>query len=306
MIRSRSGRSALVAVGLGCITAGFACVTALGTCTARAESLPDKRPFAVFDATLYAEKPDLSVFGIQPITIVYAGTFGGDWHKQSDRLPDKEAVQRVASDAKGRSSLAVIDIEHWALKGSSQVVKANLQKYMIVLGWFKTSAPGLSVGYYGIPPLRDYWRAIKDHATQDYRSWVKENDAIAALTSAVDNLYPSLYTLYPDQDGWKKYAIAQIEEARRVGNGKPVYVFLWPQYHDSNRLLGSRYLAEDYWQLELETAKRFADGIVIWGGWDLKSNRPAKWDDNARWWKVTKDFMKTLSEPDQLNKKHVQ
>ena len=215
-------------------------------------------------------------------------------------------MQRVAREAQGTSSFAVIDIEHWALRGSSEVVTDSLQKYLMVLEWFRKSAPDFSVGYYGIPPLRDYWRAIKDHTTQDYISWVNENDAIAPLTTAVDNFYPSLYTFYPDQDGWKRYAMAQIEEARRVGKGKPVYVFLWPQYHDSNRLLGGRYLPEDFWQLELETARQFADGVVIWGGWDLKSNRPAKWDDNARWWKVTKDFMKTELAPDQLNKKHVQ
>lgn len=305
MIGSNRARLALIPVGLYCMSVGSVFELTLNWSTAQAQTLPDPKPFVVLDGTLYAEKPDLSAFGIQPITIVYAGKFGLNWHKQSDHLPDKESVQRVAREAQGKSKRVVIDIEHWPLRGSSEVVKDSLQKYMIVLEWFKKSAPDFSVGYYGIPPLRDYWRAIKEHTTLDYISWVNENDAIAPLTRAVDDFYPSLYTFYPDQDGWKRYAIAQIEEARRVGNGKSVYVFLWPQYHDSNRLLGGRYLAEDFWQLELETARQFADGIVIWGGWDLKSNRPAKWDDNARWWKVTKDFMKTGIAPDQPSTRHV-
>lgn len=294
MIRSKSARLTLVVTWLCCMGAQSIFDNTFNTFTARAQSLPDPKPFVVFDGTLYTEKPDLSAFGIQPITIAYAGKFGPDWQKQSEHLPDKEAVQRVAREAQERTSLAVIDIEHWSLKGSPKLINDSLKKYMTVLEWFKKSAPSLSVGYYGIPPIRDYWRAIKDHASQDYRSWVSENDAISPLISAVDNFYPSLYTFYPDQDGWKKYAITQIEEARRYGSGKPVYVFLWPQYHDSNRILGGRYLSEDYWQLELETAKQHADGIVIWGGWDLKSNRPAKWDENAPWWRVTKDFMKTV------------
>lgn len=258
-----------------------------------------QKPFLIFDATLYSNKPDLSAHGLQPIMVVYAGKFGEQWHKQSDQLPNMESVKGVAREAETKGYPVVIDIEHWSLKGAPESVKDSLQKYITVLEWFKTSAPSLSLGYYGMPPLRDYWRAIKDRSGQDYQSWVNENDAIHPLTSAVDNFYPSLYTFYPDQEGWKKYAIAQIEEARRAGSGKPVYVFLWPQYHDSNRILGGRYLPKDYWQLELETAKQYADGIVIWGGWDLKSNRRAKWDEDAAWWKVTKEFIKRsqLSQP---------
>ena len=183
-----------------------------------------------------------------------------------------------------------LDIEHWPLKGSPDSVRDSLTKYMTVLDWFRTAAPGLSVGYYGVPPLRDYWRAIKETSSQERRSWMEENDQLRSLAGAVNVLFPSLYTFYPDQAGWKKYAIAQIEEARRYGNGKPVYVFLMPTYHDSNRILGGHYLPADYWLLELETAKEYADGIVIWGGWG------AKWDDNAPWWNITKEFMKNIGQ----------
>jgi hypothetical protein len=135
---------------------------------------------------------------------------------------------------------------------------------------------------------------MKETSTQEYQSWREENDQLRSLAGAVDVLFPSLYTMYPDQAGWRKYAIAQIEEARRYGNGKPVYVFLWPQYHESNLILGGRYLPADYWLFELMTAKEYADGIVIWGGWS-SDNRPVEWDENAAWWKVTKEFMKNRS-----------
>jgi len=263
-----------------------------------------QKPFLIFDATLYSHKPDLSAQGLQSIMLVYAGNFGDQWHKQSNQLPNMESVKGLAREAEAKGYPVVIDIEHWSLKGSPELVKDNLQKYLTVLEWFKKSAPSLSLGYYGLPHLRDYWRAIKDKSSQDYRSWVNENDAIHPLTSAVDNYYPSLYTFYPDQDGWRRYAIAQIEEARRYGNRKPVYVFLWPQYHESNRILGGRYLPEDFWRLELETAKQYADGIVIWGGWDLKSNRQAKWNENAPWWTVTKEFMKRLQPSQPANGTH--
>jgi len=258
--------------------------------TGAAQSLPSPKPFVVFDATLYSNKPDFSAHGIQPITIAYAGKFGPDWYKNADRLPDLQAVQAVAREAQQKGHLVVLDIEHWPLKGSPDLVRNSLTKYMTVLEQFREASPGVAVGYYGTTPSPDYWRAIKDTSSQERRSWMEENDQARSLAAAVDVLFPSLYTFYPDQAGWKKYAIAQIEEARRYGKGKPVYVFLWPQYHESNLILGGRYLPADYWLLELETARKYADGIVIWGGWG-NDNRPAKWDDSAPWWNKTKEFM---------------
>ena len=260
-----------------------------------AQSIPSPKPFLVFDGTLYSNKPDLLAYGIRPITLVYAGKLGPDWYKQTGRLPDLQAVQAAAREAQQKGHGVVLDIEHWPLKGSPDSVRDSVTKYMTVLEWFRAAAPNLSVGYYGAPPLRDYWRAIKNPSNQERRTWMAENDLIRSLAGAVDVYFPSLYTFYPDQAGWKKYAIAQIEEARRYGNGKSVYVFLWPQYHESNRILGGRFLPEDYWLLELETAKKYADGIVIWGGWG-RDNRPTKWDENAPWWNVTKEFMKSIGQ----------
>ena len=259
-----------------------------------AQSISIPKPFLVFDGTLYSNKPDLLAYGIRPITLVYAGKLGSDWYKQTGRLPDRQAVQAAAREAQQKGHAVVLDIEHWPLKGSLDSVNDSVTKYMTVLEWFRAAAPDLPVGYYGAPPLRDYWRAINNPSHQERRTWMVENDQIRLLAKSVDALFPSLYTFYLDQVGWKKYAIAQIEEARRYGNGKPVYVFLWPQYHDSNRILGGHFLPEDYWLLELETAKQYADGIVIWGGWGA-DNRPAKWDENAVWWGKTKEFMASLS-----------
>jgi hypothetical protein len=265
----------------------FAVLTALG------QTVPDQKPFLVFDATGYSNKPDFSLYGIRPIKLAYAEGFGPDWYKNANRLPDLTAVQAVAREAQQRGyGVVVLDIEHWPLTGTSNSVLDSLTKYMTVLKWFRDAAPGVSVGYYGAPPVHDYSRAIKDASSQERQAWGEENDQVRSLAGAVDVLFPSLYTFYPDQAGWKKYAIAQIEEARRYGGGKPVYVFLWPQYHDSNVILGGGYLPADYWLLELQTAKEFADGIVIWGGWDLKIHKPMVWDDSATWWKVTKEFMK--------------
>lgn len=284
--------ASVIAVGLGIFAyLLFGAVPAVPD--VQAQALPPKKPFMVFDGTLYTGKPDLAIYGIRPISIAYTGQFGTRWYKNPDNLPDKSIVERVAGEAKVKNIPVVIDIEHWPLDRDSNQVSASLSKYMTVLQWFKEAAPGLAMGYYGAPPLRDYWKSLKSPTSKEWASFAKENDQLRPLSNAVDIIFPSLYTYYTDRGGWVRYAYAQIAEARRNSNGKPVYVFLWPQYHDSNPSLAWGYIPADFWRLQLQMAKQYADGIVIWGGWG-KDNRPAKWDDNAAWWKVTKEFMKRL------------
>ena len=281
----------------GFFAVGLATWVAFFGGTGLAQSIPAPKPFQVFDGLSYANKPDLSVYGFRPITVVYGQQFGPDWFKQIDRLPDFTQVQTVAREASQKGYDVVLDIEHWPVKGSPEVVGGSLTKYMTVLNWFRAAAPGLSVGYYGLTPMRDYWRAINGTSSPEYRAWMADNDRLHPLAGAVDAFFPSVYTFYPDQAGWKKYAIAQIAEARRNAGGKPVYVFLWPQYHDSNLLLKYEYLPADYWLLQLQTAREHADGIVIWGGYGFGTNiHPEKWNENAAWWNTTKEFMKTIDQ----------
>jgi len=284
----------VLAAGLG-IFAALLLAGNLAEPVVHAQTLPNKKPFVVFDGTLYAGKPDLSIHGIRPVSIAYTSQFGVHWYKNPDTLPDKNVVQKVAQEAHAKNAPVIIDIEHWPLEGDLSKVRASLSKYMTVLQWFKDAAPGLAVGYYGAPPLRDYWKSLRSPMSKEWASFARENDQLRPLAGAVDIIFPSLYTFYTDRGGWVRYAYAQIAEARRAANGKPVYVFLWPQYHDSNPSLKGAFLPADFWRLQLQMAKQYADGIVIWGGWGAKG--PMNWDNNAAWWKVTTDFMKKVAPP---------
>ncbi|HJT19699.1 MAG TPA: hypothetical protein VJ746_04470 [Nitrospira sp.] len=252
-----------------------------------AQPLSGEREFVVFDATSYRNKPDLVSYGISPIMLLYAGQFGSDWFKDQERLPNRSSVEEIAKGLNVTGKPVVLDIEHWPLNGGQERVRGSVMKYIQVLKWFRETAPSVPVGYYGAPPLRDYWRAVKPPQSGEHRAWLEENDRIAALADAVDMLFPSLYTFYADQEGWKTYAKAQIQEARRLGKGKPVFVFLWPQYHESNRQLGGRYISSEFWTLQLQTARELADGLIIWSGRE-------EWNEEAPWWEATKAFMRTL------------
>lgn len=249
------------------------------------------KSFLVLDATLYKNKPNLVEHGIKPLHVIYGHRFWSDT-KRMENLPIEPTAKQLARDAvlqAGETGLACIDIEHWLLRGDPQIIAQSIAKYTQIAKWFHETSPNLKIGYYGNLPLRDYWRAIKGPNDREYREWQTENNRIKAIASAVDVLFPSLYTFYPDKNGWEKYAVAQIREARRFN--KPIYVFLWPQYHNSNRILRGKYISADFWRFQLETARKHADGIVIWGGWDSVRNRHADWNEQAPWWRATKEFM---------------
>jgi hypothetical protein len=253
--------------------------------------------FVVFDGLHYADKPDLTKEGFQLINIPDTPTLWGDRVKMIHDLPSQAHINWLSRKLYATGHPTVVDIEHWEVREPHAKGRSaeNISKYLTILQWLHVAEPKLLLGYYALPPLSDYWRAIESNSSKGFLAWQKENDSLKQVVNEANMLFPSLYTYYKDRVGWVKYAVAQIKEARRCGNGKPVYVFLWPQYHDSSRY-SSEYIEPDYWRLELETARQHADGIVIWGGTDLKNKKIMKWDDQAPWWIETKKFLKSLKQ----------
>jgi hypothetical protein len=255
------------------------------------QAVTAKHPFPVFDATGFAHKPDLTLYGLQRIMVLYPNfMWEGNKIPDTTSLPDHTRITTFAQLANQTTGTVVIDIEHWPVVGDAAPVAESVKKYETVLQWFKTSAPAVRVGLYGVLPIRDYWRAIQATGSPGYTAWQKQDDSLAAIAPFADVLFPSVYTFYEDRSGWQKYAIAQIQEARRLAKGKPVYIFLWPQYHPSNKTLANTFLPGDYWRLELETARKYADGVVIWCCANSQT-----WDEKAPWWLETRTFLK---EPD--------
>lgn len=247
--------------------------------------------FQIFDATVHPNKPDLTPHGIRPAYVVYGIRQLWQQNRTPEalaELPPQANVEAVVSQAvSGGAPLIVIDVEHWPNVGTDDIVAETLRKYLQLGDWSRTSAAGVPVSYYGLSPLRDYWRAIKQPETAEYRLWQAENDRLQPLAVHMDALTPSLYTFYDDVEGWKRYAAANVREARRLAPEKPLYPFIWPQYHNSNAQLSGQYLSYAYWTQELRTLEQITDGVVIWNG------SPAAWDPNAAWWQATLDFIAT-------------
>lgn len=246
------------------------------------------RPFRVFDGLLLTGKPDLSPYGIEPIHIVDRGI----WRPGADRhsAPDPALIQRYVAGLPNDGAPIVLDFESYRLGGTDQDAAFAFGQLRRIATMFRAAAPGRSLGFYETMPIRDYWRAIRPSSAPEYRAWQRENDRLAPLAANVDLLFPSVYTFYPDSDGWVAYASAQICEARRLSS-KPVYLFLWPQYHDSVARRGE-YIDARYWRVQLETAYRLADGVVIWGGFDPNTSAIHPWDPQQAWWQETQRFLR--------------
>lgn len=278
------------------LMAGFVLVGTLGrpspADTAAPISAADRRPFVVFDATLYKNKPSFAGYPIRPITLLYEARLFPGKHAPT-AMPLEQTVRSIGKELRGASQPVIIDIERWPLKGNPEVVKENVGKLLTILSWMKAEAPNIRVGAYGTVPLPDYWRAIRGPASKEHQAWQQDNDRLEELAAQLDALYPSLYTFYPDRQGWVNFAVAQLTEAKRKANGKPVYAFLWPQYHDSNAKLRLQPVEQDYWELQLNTVYQHADGLVIWGGWG--DHGAESWNEEAPWWQVTKRFMRQIS-----------
>ena len=240
-------------------------------------------PFRVFDALLYMNRPSFEGIPFRPIRLIYGSALWAP--KASMEQPDEARVRDVAKGLGKMDAPVIIDIEHWDVKGDDASAHESITKYIRVIDLMRTECPELKFGYYATLPIRDYWSVVGNRPAQ-LKAWQKNNRRLQELADHVDAVFPSLYTFYPDEAGWKVYAKQNLQEARRYK--KPVYAFLWPEYHDSNKELAGKNIPGKFWAAQLRLCRREADGIIIWGGYKKD------WDPTAEWWKETEAFLRDL------------
>ncbi|MEM8948281.1 MAG: hypothetical protein AAGC99_03015 [Pseudomonadota bacterium] len=258
-------------------------------------SLVDKvsgKTFSVFQIMGYRNIPDLGALCVERLKIWYAREFWPDGVPRKDDfdlgLPDRDRVERVGMRSPEFGGITVLDIEHWPLEDRT-FADAAVDNYLTVLDWFRKSAPPeQAVGYYSMVPIRDYWRALRGVDHPKYQDWQEENDRLVRMAEAVDILFPSIYTFYEDQEGWLTYAKAQIEESRRIAPDKPIYAFVWPEYHPSNDARAGDPIEPEYWRVQLDFLREHADGVVIW---TIDDTKAVDFEDIPPWWDATVQFI---------------
>jgi hypothetical protein len=230
------------------------------------------RSFPVFDNMFFRGKPSTAADGLILSNIVYQDAIWPHDRGYGTLLPRPAFEALVRANVINPGPL-VLDIERMPLKGSAETIRRNLDVLATLADWARAAAPGKLVGYYGSNTLT--------------RVPAGSQDAALELAGHVTALFPPMYTFDDDRDAWARRAEAAAAEARALGPGKPVYFYLWPQYHD-NTPRQFEFVDADYWMLQLRTALRLADGIVLWGSGKFD------WSDATGWWAATRRFMQEV------------
>ena len=241
---------------------------------AQTKSLPSASPsFAVFDNFFYKGRPQTDPPGMVRANILYEGMI---WPGRVGygTLPDAATFQAAVRAHNLYPGPVILDVEGLPLRGSKQTMQQHLLVLQTLADWAHIAAPGKVIGYYGTNTLSRI-----DHSSRPYAR---------QLAQHVDAFFPSLYTFSPDRGQWLARAAQFTKEDRKLAPGKPVYCYLWPQYHDGTP---QQFVFIDaaYWQFQLQNSYRFCDGIVIWS--------PGKfaWTDASGWWQTTENFLQALS-----------
>ncbi len=205
-------------------------VALFGDAAAAAAPCPPRRGgFRVYQALLYEHMPDLRSRGIARLHVVDRG-FWRDGNGPGSAADPARVAAVIAALPHDGAPIA-IDIEWPGLHARDAATAGQIRALASIAAQFKTAAAGHPIGYYGVFPLDDYWRAI-DIPAGSVAEWQRDDDGAAPINAHVDVTFPSLYTYYRDRAGWVRQAHALVCEARRISGGKPVYAFVWPEYHE--------------------------------------------------------------------------
>jgi hypothetical protein len=235
-------------------------------------SIAAGRSFPVFDNMFYRGKPNTGADGLILSNILYEGVI---WPSSSQfgTLPPRPTFEALVRAHNLNPGPLVLDIERLPLKGTADTALHNLEILATLADWARAATPNRLVGYYGSNTLTRVPAASIGFAR--------------TLASHVNALFPPMYTFDDDRAAWAQRAEMEATEARSLGPNKPVYFYLWPQYHDGTPRQ-FQFIDADYWMFQLRTAVHIADGIVLW------SPDKFSWNDSTGWWAATRRFMREL------------
>ncbi len=250
----------------------------------------DDRKFLMFHSTNYRGMPNLRNFGFKAKPdIHYEKAFGQG--SVMTAVPSDSHLRKMAEES---SQVVVLDIENRLKQNEWQMTPSILAMYERTLANFKLFHPDRKskVCLYGTTTRREYWKALRGEGSSDYRKWQAVNDGRATLVNHVDYLMPSCYALTNDKKDFETFFVAQIKEARRTGQGKPVIPFIWKYYHSAAVVDGiaRTNIKPDMWRHILDLCHEHADGL-FW--WSIQAEKEEKWAD-LDIWDATLDFIKDV------------
>lgn len=215
----------------------------------------------------------------------------GDKYYLNKELLEKE-INRGVPD-KNAKGIVYIDLEmpFEDMNGKDKNLAMKGMNYCLeVLRYAKKARPNIKWGFYGFP-FTSVWGPNKE--------FFDEQNKFALLLKECDIFFPSLYTFYSNPAAVLangNYLENNLTGSIKLGIAykKPVYVFMWHRYHNSNEKDGMKEISDKIWQEQMETVAsqnvngKFVDGILWWGADAYFYERPEA--ENMR-----KEFKGTLN-----------
>lgn len=243
----------------------------------------------VYDATSYLHKNTLNSHIFPSIAILYEDML---LPKGTDHI-DLTFLKKYALALPASKTPYILDIEAWDIRPNviDFIANRNIDKYILVISTLKKARPDLKFGYYGVLPIRDY--VTETPSKRNLEKWHHANIRAKRLAQYVDVICPDLYTFfYNNKEYWEFYATHAIKDARMYG--KPIFPFIWPEYHNADKKLMGKYIDASFWKFQLDFLYKNTDSIIVWGGRNLNvtPHTSQKWDDKAPWWQTTKKTLR--------------
>lgn len=241
----------------------------------------------IFDGLLHTGKPDLeALYRVPKIPMVIRTNYSG-W-TDALGLPPAAWYDAMAASVQAPANIILFDHEAWPY-GTQAERQATAAKYVQVYQEIKARKPGWRIGWYMDPIRRDFWRSVTERNSVEYKTWQSWNTDLGAVMAPFTDVYcPNLYFFYTrdtqpiNVNYVAVYIHETLREAKRIRRlyGKPyapIYPYVWWRKHDDTRDLDA-----DVWETIVRTTLEEADGLVLWGGWQVP------WDENAPWWVTIK------------------
>lgn len=195
------------------------------------------------------------------------------WHRPTTPGPWQEWMDYIAETRKDEvSKLDAAGLEKlW--KATYEEVAQKFWTTWIV--WCKELRPNAKWGFYDYPNTVQHGYGRTEPV---FRFWGERNDRLAWLWKQVDFLAPSLYCINMSvpkgvtpghgeivEGAYDSVISSNMLECYRIGNGLPVYPFVWWRYHDHNPTHGEKFI--DAYDLKTAMQLPFeykAAGLILW------------------------------------------
>lgn len=278
-------------------------VLSLIMCSCCASNLSCKKDFKVFNAIMIEDVPNLTMYGMSSIYMIYEDSLlVRDKHNSKELNKSMPSRKNIMKEIERISKLDVeipicIDIEGWSLE--LPYINQSVPKYTNLLKEFKQVFPERNIAFYGVIPYADVflYQANLPSVKRGSRNWSLEwktiNNKLSKIAQETNIAYPSCYTRNKNFNEWTFIVERQVLMAKKLNPDIKVHAFIWPQYFAKGYDYLYDYIDTDIWVSQLEFLYKKCDGIVIWHPPFHPATRETYyWDESASWWLSIIEFIK--------------